>query len=195
MELSLESLNSFRPATGTLEQWNDAYVRVEDYLRAHRVHNRLQQITILQKVIGRAAARHAQNPSLDPTTLAAEEIDRMMDEWFGELLGDKNLPHERIAVEGRVALLLSGGVERWPYSFLDEEHVPPEFAQEMQRRSIQAGPDMTVTSMVPRLIELGAITEVAGQTFEQIEKWPILRVTLLWAVFISVLALVFYATR
>ena len=33
MELSLESLNSFRPKTGTLEQWNSAYVRVEDYLR------------------------------------------------------------------------------------------------------------------------------------------------------------------
>jgi hypothetical protein len=195
MEPPLDTLNAFRPRTGTADQWNAAFIRVEDYLRAHRVHNRLQQITILQKVIARAAARHEQNPSLDPTTLAAEEVDRMMDEWFGELLGDKNLPHERIAVEGRVALLLSGGVERWPYSFLDEEHVPPEFAQEMQRRSIQAGPDMTVTSMVPRAIELGAITEVAGQTFEQIEKWPILRVTLLWAVFLSVLALVFYATR
>ena len=65
----------------------------------------------------------------------------------------------------------------------------------MQRRSIQAGPDMTVTSMVPRQIELGTLTEVAGQTFEKIERWPVLRVTLLWAVFCSVLALVFYATR
>jgi hypothetical protein len=195
MEPPLDTLNAFRPRTGTPEQWNAAYIRVEDYLRAHRVHNRLQQITILQKVIARAAARHEQDTTLDPTTLAAEEIDRMMDEWFGELLGDKNLPHERIAVEGRVALLLSDGVDRWPYSFLDEQCVPPEFAQEMQRRSIQAGPDMTVTSMVPRTIELGALTEVAGQTFEQIEKWPILRVTLLWALFLSVMALVFYATR
>jgi hypothetical protein len=195
MEQPLDTLNAFRPRTGTADQWNAAFIRVEDYLRAHRVHNRLQQITILQKVIARAAARHEQNPSLDPTTLAAEEVDRMMDEWFGELLGDKNLPHERIAVEGRVALLLSDGVERWPYAFLDEQHVPAEFAREMQRRSIQAGPDMTVTSMVPRPIELGALTEVAGQTFEQIEKWPILRVTLLWALFLSVLALVFYATR
>ncbi len=195
MEQPLEPLNAFRPRTGTPEQWNAAFIRVEDYLRAHRVHNRLQQITVLEKVIARAAARHEQNPALEPTTLAAEEIDRMMDGWFGELLGDKNLPHERIAVEGRVALLMCDGVERWPYAFLDEQQVPPEFAQEMQRRSIQAGPDMTVTSMVPRQIELGALTEVAGQTFEQIEKWPILRVTLLWALFISVLALVFYATR
>jgi hypothetical protein len=195
MEQPLETLNAFRPRTGTPDQWNAAFIRVEDYLRAHRVHNRLQQITILEKVIGRAAARHELNPSLDPTTLAAEEIDRMMDEWFGELLGDKNLPHERIAVEGRVALLLSDGVDRWPYAFLDEQHVPPEFAEEMRRRSIQAGPDMTVTSMVPREIELGTLTEVAGQTFEQIEKWPILRVTLLWALFLSALGLVFYATR
>lgn len=195
MEPPLDTLNAFRPRTGTADQWNVAFIRVEDYLRAHRVHNRLQQITILQKVIARAAARHEQNPLLDPTSLAAEEVDRMMDEWFGELLGDKNLPHERIAVEGRVALLLSDGVERWPYAFLDEQHVPPEFAREMQRRSIQAGPDMTVSNMVPRPIELGALTEVAGQTFEHIEKWPILRVTLLWAVFLSVLALVFYATR
>jgi hypothetical protein len=195
MEQPLEPLNAFRPRTGSPEQWNAAFIRVEDYLRAHRVHNRLQQITILEKVIAAAAARHEQNPALDPTTLAAEEIDRMMDQWFGELLGDKHLPHERIAVEGRVALLLSDGVERWPYAFLDERQVPPEFAREMQRRSIQAGPDMTVTSMVPRPIELGTLTEVAGQTFEHIERWPILRVTLLWALFISVLGLVFYATR
>jgi len=195
MEQPLEPLNAFRPRTGTPEQWNAAFIRVEDYLRAHRVHNRLQQITVLEKVIARAAARHEQDPSLEPTTLAAEEIDRMMDEWFGELLGHKDLPHERIAVEGRVALLMCDGVERWPYAFLDERQVPPDFAQEMQRRSIQAGPDMTVTSMVPRQIELGTFTEVAGQTFDQIEKWPILRVTLLWMVFLSVLALVFYATR
>lgn len=191
----MEPLNAFRPRTGTPDQWNAAFIRVEDYLRAHRVHNRLQQITILEKVIERAARRHELNPALDPTTIAAEEIDHMMDEWFGELLGDKALPHERIAVEGRVALLLSEGVERWPYAFLDDRQVPPEFAQEMQRRSIQAGPDMTVTNMVPRPIELGALTEVAGQTFEQIEKWPMLRVSLLWIVFLSVLALVFYATR
>jgi hypothetical protein len=195
MEQPLEPLNAFRPRTGTPEQWNAAFIRVEDYLRAHRVHNRLQQITILEKVIARAARRHEANPALEPTTLAAEEVDRMMDEWFGELLDHRDLSHERIAVEGRVALFMSDGVERWPYAFLDERQVPPEFAQEMQRRSIQAGPDMTVTSMVPREIELGTLTEVAGQTFEHIERWPILRVTLLWTLFISVLALVFFATR
>ena len=195
MELPLESLSSFRPATGTPEQWNAAFVRVEDYLRAHRVHNRLQQSRILQEVLGRAARRHERDPSADPTTLAAEEVDRMMDAWFAELLGDRTLPHERVAIEGRVALLLCDGVERWPYAFLDAANVPPEFAAEMKQRSIQAGPDLAVSSMVPREISLGTLTEVAGQTFERIERWPILRVTLLWLVFLAVLGLVFRATR
>ncbi len=195
MELPLESLSSFRPKTGTLEQWNAAFVRVEDYLRAHRVHNRLHQSRLLLAVLGRAELRHLKEPHLEPATIAAEEIDKMMDEWFGELLGDKNLPHERIAVEGRVALLLSDGVERWPYAFLDQAHAPAEFAEEMKRRFIQAGPDLAVSSMVPRPIELGTLTEVAGQTFEHIEKWPILRVTLLWTLFLAALAMVFYATR
>jgi hypothetical protein len=195
MELPLESLSSFRPATGTPEEWNAAYVRVEDYLRAHRVHNRLQQSRILQEVLARAARRHAQNPSAPPTTVAAEEIDRLMDDWFAELLGDKTLPHERVAIEGRVALLLCDGVDRWPYAFLDPVNVPAEFADEMKRRSIQAGPDMSVSSMVPREIKLGALTEVAGETFERIERWPVLRVTLLWIIFLTMLALVFRATR
>ena len=43
------------PKTGTMEAWNAAYVRVEDYLRAHRIHNRLHQSRLIQKILERAA--------------------------------------------------------------------------------------------------------------------------------------------
>ena len=36
----------------------------------------------------------------------------------------------------------------------------------MRAVAIQAGPDMAVSSMVPRPIDLGPIPEVAGETFE-----------------------------
>ena len=195
MELSLESLNSFRPPTGTLDQWNDAYVRVEDYLRAHRVHNRLHQSRLIERVLNAAARRHAQAPALDPSTLAIEETDRLMDEWFGELLGEKGLPHDRIAAEGRVAMLLSEGMQRWPYAFLEEQSIPAEFTAAMKQSSIKAGPDLAVSSMVPRDIDLGTITEAAGYTLERIEKLPVLRVLLLWAIFAGLLTAVFFATR
>ncbi len=195
MELSLESLSSFRPRTGTMEAWNAAYVRVEDYLRAHRVHNRLHQSRLIIKILERAARRHEANPTLEPTTLAAEETEAMMDLWFADVLDVRGQPHERIAVDGRVALLLCDGPEKWPYAFLDEQAIPEEFSAAMRHRAILAGPDMTVSSMVPRPIDLGLITEAAGETLERFEKWPILRALLLWLVFAAALAGIFYATR
>ncbi len=199
MELSLESVSgalaTFRPKTGTSEEWNAAYVRVEDYLRAHRVHNRLHQGRLILRVLERTAARHAQDPARDPTALATEEAERMMEAWFREVLGEKDLPRDRVAVNGRVALLLTGGAEETPTVFLDDEHIPPEFARAMQQASIAAGPDLAVSSMVPRPIDLGPITEAAGETIEQIEKWPLLRTLVLWLVFTTALAGVFFATR
>lgn len=199
MELSVESveahLATFRPRTGTMEAWNAAYVRTEDYLRAHRIHNRLHQSRLIQAVLERAARRHAETPAIDPTTLAAEEMERMMDDWFAGVLNAKDLPHDRIAVEGRVALLLSDGPQRWPYAFLDSRSIPDEFATAMRASSIKAGPDMAVSSMVPREIDLGPITEAAGETLERIERWPLLRLALLWALFLGALFGIFYATR
>jgi hypothetical protein len=199
MELSLDTVSgapsTFQPRTGTLEAWNAAYVRVEDYLRAHRIHNRLHQSRLILRILERAARRHEADPKLDPTTLAAEEAERVMDAWFGEVLGEKGLPHDRIAVTGRLALLLTDGAEKNPYAFLDLEHIPPEFARTMQQSSIEAGPDLAVSSMVPRPIDLGPITEAAGETIERFENWPALRTLALWALFVAVLAGIFYVTR
>ncbi|CAM2860996.1 hypothetical protein RAHE111665_04560 [Rariglobus hedericola] len=199
MELSVESveaqLATFRPRTGTMEAWNAAYVRAEDYLRAHRIHNRLHQSRLIQAVLERAARRHAENPAIEPTTLAAEETERLMDEWFAEVLEAKDLPHDRIATQGRVALLLCDGPQKWPYAFLNSQANSDEFLKAMRDSSIEAGPDMALSSMVPREIDLGLITEAAGETLERMEKWPLLRLMLLWVLFVGALFGIFYATR
>jgi hypothetical protein len=192
---ALEPLGAFRPITGSLAAWNDAYIRVEDYLRAHRIHNRLHSSRLILRILERAARRHAENPGLDPTALAAEEAETMMDHWFADVLNERDQPHERIAVDGRVALLLSDGPHKWPYAFLDERHIPEEFKTAMQSSALTAGPDMAVSSMVPRPIDLGPIPQVAGETLERFEQLPLLRTLFLWLVFAGALAAIFYATR
>ncbi len=188
-------VREFRPRTGTMDEWNAAYVRVEDYLRAHRIHNRLHQSRLIQQVLERAARRHERESGRSPTVIAAEETEAMMDGWFAEMLDGRGQPHERIAVDGRLALLLSDGPQRWPYAFLDHREIPAEFGAAMRAGVIQAGPDMAVSSMVPRPIDLGPIPEAAGETMETFEKWPILRVLLLWLCFAVVLAAIFRITR
>lgn len=186
--------SEFRPRTGTMEEWNAAYVRVEDYLRAHRIHNRLHQSRLIQHILERTARRHELEPARSPTAIAAEEIEQVMDQWFAEMLDERGLPHERIAIDGRLALLLCDGPQKWPYAFLDEQH-PGDFKNAMRAGVIQAGPDMAVSSMVPRPIDLGPIPAAAGETIERIEQWPILRTLLLWLVFAGALGGIFYATR
>ncbi len=178
-----------------MEAWNAAYVRVEDYLRAHRIHNRLHQSRLIQTILERAARRHEQNPALEPTTLAAEEIEALMDEWFADVLDTQNQPVERIATAGRVAMLICDGPQKWPYAFLDTQNIPDDFARAMRASSMEAGPDMQISSMVPRPIDLGAISEAAGETLETFEKWPILRTLVLWAIFLATLIAIFRATR
>lgn len=186
---------AFQPATGTMAAWNDAYVRVEDYLRAHRIHNRLHSSRLILMILERAARRHAENPKLDPTALAAEEIEAEMDRWFAVVLDERDQPHERIAIEGRVALLLCDGPQKWPYAFLDEKKIPEDFAQAMRAGALAAGPNMAVSSMVPRPIDLGPIPEVAGETLETFERLPMLRTLFLWLLFTAALGGIFYATR
>jgi hypothetical protein len=186
---------AFRPRTGTMDLWNAAYVRVEDYLRAHRIHNRLHQSRLIQRILERAARRHEARPALDPTTLAAEETEALMDSWFAEVLDEKGQPHDRLAIDGRVSLLLCDGPERWPYAFLDEVNIPADFTRAMRSSNLEAGPDLAVSSMVPRPMDLGRITGAAGETLERFEKWPAMRTLFLWVVFASVLGGIFYLTR
>lgn len=178
-----------------MEAWNAAYVRVEDYLRAHRIHNRLHQSRLIQKILERAARRHETSPAQDPTTLAAEEAEAVMTDWFAEILGAQDQHPDRITIDGRVALLLSDGAEKWPYAFLDTKNAPEDFRKAMQTSSMEAGPDMAVSSMVPRPIDLGAISEAAGETLERFSRWPVLRTLVLWTFFLASLAVLFYATR
>jgi hypothetical protein len=186
---------AFRPRTGTMDSWNAAYVRVEDYLRAHRIHNRLHQSRLIQKILERAARRHQAQPALDPTMLAAEETEALMDAWFAEVLDEKGEAHDRLAIDGRVSLLLCDGPERWPYAFLDEENIPVDFVEAMRSSNLEAGPDLAVSSMVPRPIDFGRITGAAGETLERFERWPALRALFLWWAFAMVLAGIFYLTR
>ena len=67
--ISLDMSSALRPASGTEEAWNIAYGRVEDYIRAHRIDNRLHQLQLLQLVMKEAAVRHAATVSYTHLTL------------------------------------------------------------------------------------------------------------------------------
>jgi len=55
-------------------------------------------------------------------------------------------------------LLVADAPEKWPRDFLAED-IPEEFQQAMQQYDVRAGPDLQVSSMVPRPIDISPLVE------------------------------------
>lgn len=171
--------DAFAPSSGTAEQWNEAYARLSDYFRAHRIHSRLHRTGLVLETLRRAAATHSLHPEFTPTQVAIHEARRLQKKWLRDIVGDLKLPEDRLEANGRVAFLMSDGPRRWPDYFLKRDNIPADMIEAVRRRVEQSGPDLAVSSMVPREIELGFFPEMAEDTFEMFEKYPMLRILLI----------------
>jgi hypothetical protein len=162
-------MKRFTPATGAVEDWNMAYYRLEDYLRAHNVTNKLHQSQIILRLLERAAAQHAVDPAQAPTKLALDEAYAVIDRWFQSLLPDE--PEARAPVVGRVAMFILNAPEKWPSAFLaDDADVPAEFKHALREITVEAGPDLRFSSMVPRPLDITPESEPSEDAWERIGR-------------------------
>ena len=176
MDVSLESALKSpgdRPghiAGRPLEEWNAAYLRVENYFHALRIHNKLLLGQLVLRVLERALRRAAEEPERPTIELAAEEMDSVVTEWFAAVL-------ERIPT-GVEHLLNTRG--RWP----------KEFVEAMQETYLRAGPDFQLSKMAPRPLDLGPIA-----TLTNFSRIPYLKMVLSWLIFALLLIAIFHFTH
>jgi hypothetical protein len=175
MDVSTSTLTAFVPKWGSPDEWNEAYEKVENYLRACRINSRLHRARLIHRVLERLAERGPSSSNEPLSTRAIRETQALVD--------------------GRVGLLLCDGPERWPYAFLTSGDLPEEFVREMRASMLVAGPNLEISSMVPRQIDYGWLPEIAGDTLEQIGRSPVLKAVMAWLLFVALLALLFYITR
>lgn len=145
----------FSPQTGSEAEWNSAYYRLEDYFRSLHVINKVHQSQLILRLLRAAAARHALNPQQNPTALAMEEAHAAIDHWFQHVLQEE----DRFSRQGRLALFITDGMEQWPVTFLSEE-VPTAYRRALQEGKVQTGPDLQVSSMVPRPLDDSPLIEL-----------------------------------
>jgi hypothetical protein len=138
------------PETGASADWDSAWRRLEDYLRAHQVHHRLHQHAIILRVLGRASVRHQAEPGLDPVQLALEEATMEIDAWFQGIVPGSEGTAARRSHLGRVTFQLVDGASQWPTVFLKGGDPPAGFVDALRRVRWQGQPDLRITSMVPR---------------------------------------------
>jgi hypothetical protein len=180
-----------RLAGRPLEDWNAAYVKVENYFHALRVRNKLLLGQLVQRVIDRAMNRAPAEPARSATQLAAEEMDHLVTEWFGEVLqSPSSKADQTLSTRGRLALLLADMPGRWQEQFLRPGPWPEEFTTAMREAFLRAGPDFQLSKMTPRPLDLGPIT-----TLSNLGKLPYVRMTLAWTGFALLLIVFFWLTH
>src|SRR5690349_12465332 len=151
MDLSLESALNVPGVAGEpsgniagrpLDEWNAAYGKVESYFHALRIRNKVLLGRLVIHVLKRAMRRAPHEPERSATALAAEEMDRVVTEWFAEVLHEPPTGADQmLSTRGRLALLLADMPGKWQDQFLRPGPWPQEFVTAMQRAYLQAGPD------------------------------------------------------
>jgi hypothetical protein len=174
-----------------LEEWNGAYAKVESYFHALRIRNKPLLGQLVLRVLERAQRRAPSEPGRSATQLAAEEMDRIVTEWFSEVLQTSPLNTDQtLSTRGRLALLLADMPGKWQDQFLRPSPWPEEFTSAMRETFFRAGPDFQLSKMTPRPLDLGPIT-----TLTNLGRLPYFRMVLVWTLFALLLVVVFWLTH
>jgi hypothetical protein len=190
MEPALNILtdNAGHIAGRSLEEWNAAYMKVENYFHALRVRNKPLLGQLVLRVLERAQQRAPAEPKRSATEIAAEEMDRIVTEWFGEVLQESPVGSEHtLSTRGRLALLLADMPGKWQDQFLRPGPWPQPFVEAMRESFFRAGPDFQLSKMTPRPLDLGPIS-----TLTKLGKIPYFRLILAWTGIALLLAAIFW---
>lgn len=175
----------------SLEEWNAAYAKVENYFHALRIRNKALLGQLVLRVLERAMKRAPAEPDRSVTQIAAEEMDRIVTEWFAEVLQEPPTNADQmLSTRGRLALLLADLPGRWQDQFLRPPPWPEEFVRAMRAVYLHAGPDFQLSQMTARPFDLGPIT-----TLTNLGRIPYLKMTVVWALFVLLLVAVFHYTH
>lgn len=158
----------------TIEEWNESYVTVESYLLALGMRNRLLLSRLVLKILDRAERRLQENPNLKAPSVAMEETISTVADWFSRAAGVE-LPENRLAARGRLALLLADIPGRYQGYILAEPPLPEEVANALKESYIRAEPLLQRKTMVPRPITLNPIMKQASAWWEGLNHAPIVK--------------------
>ncbi|MFW6354255.1 MAG: hypothetical protein ACOC3I_07720, partial [Verrucomicrobiota bacterium] len=124
-----------------LVAWDLAWHRVECYLGALGVRNKLVLARKVSEVMDRAEAAWREDRGQIPARLAGRIIDEMVNAWLGEVLAVEGAEPREVSRRGRLAILLLDLPVAWQDAFLSPPPWPGGMAEALRAQYPSTGPD------------------------------------------------------
>lgn len=175
-------------------EWDEAFLRVESYLRAHQIESRMLLTRLTGDIIADAQVLAAQIPHEAPVTVAMRLAHARIGEWMQRAMGEGSWDDERFRARGRLALLMSELPERCPQNFLGTDPLPDDVRSRITAAQLVAGPEMRPLTMPPAMLEF-PLVEMAEAKWVTFSRSAFVRSAASWVLFVTIVGAAWYASR
>ena len=176
------------------QAWDEAFVRVESYLRAHHLSSRIQLNALANQILTEARVLAAERPHEEPVELAMHVLQLKLGAWFVRAFNEGDWADERFRARGRLALVLTGMSTQWPGHFLANEEMPNAITAALKNSVLQPGPEIRFSNMPPAPLEF-PFDDAEKPAWRTFNEWPFLKGLATWVFIISLLGVAWMKTR
>jgi hypothetical protein len=174
-------VNKPSPTYSRAEVWNEAYDRLESFLKSFELGDHAYVSKLALELIQQAKEKHSAEPSHDPTTVTLELAQKRLADWLTTNLEQpKAASQSHILATGYIAILLSQVYRTAPTSLLASP-LPEELRHALRETLLVTGPDLNVSSMTPRHLDYGPMLQFARQTWHRWNAKEFFVALIFWA--------------
>ncbi|MBL9187867.1 MAG: hypothetical protein JNK23_10335 [Opitutaceae bacterium] len=174
--------------------WDEAFLRVESYLRAHHIESRVRLNQLATDIIREAREQARTRPGEAPVTTAMQVTHARIGKWFEQagLRGDWS--DERVRVRGRLALLLTHTNALPGDNFLDAEPPPPRVAAALASGVLRPGPEIRFTNMPAAPLAFG-FDDPGDPNSARQSRGEVMRAAMLWLAIVAIYGVAWAASH
>ena len=182
------------PSVPPTAEWDEAFLRVESYLRAHHLESRVLVNRLTNEIMDAARTIARRLPDEPPVTVAIQVAHARIGEWLTQSLGGGDWADERFRARGRLALLLADVPDACPERFLTTETLSPAIRERMATATLKPGPELKLTAMPSAPLEF-PLSETVEEKWITFSRSTFFRAATSWIVLAAILGAAWFTTR
>jgi hypothetical protein len=173
--------------------WDEAFLRVESYLRAYGLESAVLLNRVTSEIIAVARASAPEHAEQEPVTVALAVTQARIGEWISRAGRAVDWSDDQVRARGRLALIVTEMPARWADFFLSDQPAPVDLAAAMAEFHLLPGPELRLSGMAPEPLEFGF--ESGDERLPARRFWLPVRAMVSWLLIFGVFGITWAASH